>query len=193
MTRELTRRDLLGIAGAAGSVALAGCGGVLGDKRGVPGTPGTESDGSQGTGDGSSGGPPEGVPEAVHTWMMEGDGGQPAQIYSNEPAAEDMTGQDSVTVAVGAGSRGIAFSPPVVLVSTGTEVTWEWTGQGGSHNVITEVNSGSVPADFEFNSGSAVSEAGTTFSYTFEETGVASYVCVPHRAVGMMGAVIVQE
>ena len=192
MTRELTRRDLLGIAGAAGSVALAGCGGVLGDKRGVPGTPGTESDGN-GNGDDSGGGVPEGVPEAVHNWLMEGDGGQAAGIYSSDPSVADMTGEDSGTIAVGAGGQGVAFDPPLTIVSTGTEITWEWTGEGGAHNVITDINSDSVPVDIELDSGEAVSTAGTTYSYTFEEPGVAPYVCIPHRAVGMLGAVIVEE
>ena len=190
MTRELTRRDLLGIAGAAGSVALAGCGGVLGDKRGVPGTPGTKTDRDDDDGGSTV---PEGVPEAVHTWLMEGDGGQAARIYSNEPSASDMTGQDSATIAVGAGAQGVAFDSPVTIVSTGTEVTWEWTGEGGAHNVVSDINSGSVPSDFELDSGQAQSSADTTYSFTFEETGVATYVCIPHRAVGMLGAVIVQE
>lgn len=191
MTRELTRRDLLGIAGAAGSVALAGCGGVLGDKRGVPGTPGTKTDRDD---NGNGGAVPEGVPEEVHNWLMEGDGGQAAQIYSDEPSAEDLTGQDSATIAVGAGGQGVAFDPPLAIVSTGTEITWEWTGEGGAHNVVTDIDSDSVPIDIdELDSGEAQSSADTTYSYTFEETGVAPYVCIPHRAVGMLGAVIVQE
>lgn len=188
MTRELTRRDLLGIAGAAGSVALAGCGGVLGDKRGVPGTPGTKTESN---GDDSGSDIPEGVPEAIHTWLMEGDGGQSANIYSNEPAAEDLTGQDSVTIANGAGS-GFAFDPTVAIISTGTEVTWEWTGAGGAHNVSTETNA-DAPSDFEFRSGAAESGSGITFSQTFEEAGQVAYVCEPHAPAGMMGAIVVQE
>jgi halocyanin-like protein len=190
MTRELTRRDLLGIAGAAGSVALAGCGGVLGDKRGVPGTPGSESDGS-GPGGDSGGSIPEAAPEAVHNWLMEGDGGQAAQIYSSGPSAADMTGQDSATITVGAGGQGVAFDPPLAIVSTGTEVTWEWSGEGGSHNVKGNINSDSIPVDIQLDSGAAQSSAGTTYSYTFEESGVAPYVCVPHRLGGMLGAVVV--
>lgn len=187
MTRELTRRDLLGIAGAAGSVALAGCGGVLGDKRGVPGTPGTKTDRSD---DGGSS-VPEGISEDIHTWLIEGDGGQPANLYSNEPAAEDLTGQESVTIANGAGS-GFAFNPTVALISAGTEVTWEWTGAGGAHNVSTEISS-DVANDFEFRSGNPQDGSDITYSYTFEEAGQAAYVCEPHAPAGMLGAIIVQE
>jgi halocyanin-like protein len=190
MTPELNRRELLGTAGAGVAATLAGCG-FLVDGRGVPGTEGSEYDGS-GDGNGSGSEIPEGVPEAVHTWMMNGDGGQAAKIYASEPSAADMTGQDSATVAVGAGN-GFAFDPPVMLVTPGTEITFEWTGAGGSHNVVTDISSGSVPVDIELNSGSAQSGSGVTYSYTFENTGVAPYVCIPHRAVGMMGAVIVVE
>ncbi|MFT4946632.1 MAG: halocyanin-like protein [Natronomonas sp.] len=186
MTRELTRRDLLGIAGAAGSVALAGCGGVLGDKRGVPGTDGTATDRD----DDSGSDIPEGVPEAVHTWLTEAGNG--ANIYSDEPAAEDMTGEDSVTIANGAG-QGFAFDPPVVVVSTGTEVTWEWTGAGGAHNVSTDYSIGSFESDFDFRSGAPQQGSDVTYSHTFEEAGNGTYVCEPHASAGMMGAIIVQE
>jgi halocyanin-like protein len=71
-----------------------------------------------------------------------------------------------------------------VAVSTGTTVVWEWTGEGGAHNVVAE--------DGTFDSGETVTEAGTTFEYTFEEAGTYTYVCTPHEAVGMKGAVYVE-
>jgi plastocyanin len=44
----------------------------------------------------------------------------------------DWTGRDSVTVGVGTGSDGsdFAFGPPAMLVATGTELQWSWTGEG---------------------------------------------------------------
>jgi len=53
---------------------------------------------------------------------------------NNYEQTVDMTGSDSVTNEVGAG-EGLAFGPAAVAVSSGTTVTWEWTGEGGSHNV----------------------------------------------------------
>lgn len=187
MTPELNRRELLGTAGAGVAATLAGCGFFV-DGRGVPGTEGSEYDG----GDGDDGGSqiPEGVPEAVHTWLTEANGG--AKIYTDEPSVTDATGQDSATVSVGAGSQGVAFDPPALLVTPGTEVTFEWTGGGGAHNVVSDISSDSVPVDIELNSGSAQSGSDVTYSFSFEETGVAPYVCIPHRSIGMMGAVIVQ-
>ncbi|WP_276270789.1 halocyanin domain-containing protein [Haloarcula litorea] len=105
---------------------------------------------------------------------------------SNFDGTVDRTGQDSVEVAVGAqGNNGaFAYSPAAVRVSPGTEVVWTWTGEGGGHNVVSE---GDGPLD----SGSPVSEAGTTYSYTFEEPGIYEYYCTPHESLGMKGAVVV--
>ena len=97
----------------------------------------------------------------------------------------DMTGESEVTVAVGAGN-GLAFDPAAVRVDAGATVTWEWTGRGGRHNVVSGEESAST-----FESGLA-REAGTTFRQTFE-SGPQLYLCSPHRARGMYGAVAVAE
>ena len=98
----------------------------------------------------------------------------------------DRTDQDAVEIAVGAQGNGggFAFDPPAVRVTPGTEVTWVWTGDGGAHNVVSE---GDGPLD----SGEAVDQEGTEYAYTFEETGVYNYYCVPHESLGMKGAVVV--
>ncbi|TVT94158.1 plastocyanin/azurin family copper-binding protein, partial [Haloferax volcanii] len=51
---------------------------------------------------------------------------------------EDLRGQSEVTIEVGAEGNGgaLAFSPAGVWIDTGTTVTWEWTGEGGGHNVV---------------------------------------------------------
>ncbi|GAB3683838.1 hypothetical protein GCM10028857_12020 [Salinarchaeum chitinilyticum] len=101
---------------------------------------------------------------------------------NNYDGVADLRGEDAVTVDVGAGN-GLAFGPAAIHVDPGTTVTWEWTGNGGPHNV-SEV-------DGAFRSGDATPEAGTTFEQTFEEAGVARYVCEPHQGAGMKGAVVV--
>lgn len=93
----------------------------------------------------------------------------------------DWTGQDSVTVDVGAGSDGYQFDPPAIAVDSGTTVTWEWTGEGQAHNVVAE--------DGTFDSGSQEAGDDITFEHTFESTGTYQYVCVPHETLGMVGAV----
>jgi halocyanin-like protein len=101
---------------------------------------------------------------------------------SNYEGTVDMTGESEVTVMNGTGDIGQQFDPPAIAVDAGTTVVWEWTGQGGSHNVVGE------NADFE---SELTSEEGFTFEQTFEESGVTKYFCRPHRAGGMKGAVYV--
>ncbi|ELZ73161.1 halocyanin domain-containing protein [Haloferax sp. Atlit-10N] len=101
---------------------------------------------------------------------------------------EDLRGQSEVTIEVGAEGNGgaLAFAPAGVWIDTGTTVTWEWTGEGGGHNVVASEGA-------SLDSGAAVSEAGSTYEYTFEEgdAGITKYHCVPHEALGMLGAVAV--
>ncbi|NHN49851.1 halocyanin domain-containing protein [Halostella sp. JP-L12] len=106
---------------------------------------------------------------------------------SNFDGTEDMTGQDQVTVEVGveANDGYFGFGPAAVRVDPGTEVVWEWTGQGGQHNVVHD--GGQFESDL-------VQEAGSTFSHTFDgEEGVYLYACTPHQSLGMKGAVVVGD
>ena len=90
---------------------------------------------------------------------------------------------DQVSVMVGAGDNGIAFEPAVIRVSLGAWVKWEWTGQGGQHNVVAR--------DDTFYSGDAVRDESTTFYNRFKEEGEYVYLCEQHENLGMKGAVIV--
>jgi len=105
---------------------------------------------------------------------------------SNYDGVVDRTGESEVTVEVGAqGNDGnFAFGPAAVRVDPGTTVVWEWTGAGGSHNVVAD--DGSFESEL-------VDEEGHTFEQTFDEEGVAKYVCTPHKAMGMKGAVVVGD
>jgi len=50
----------------------------------------------------------------------------------------DRTGQEAMTIEVGAEGNGgaLAFGPAAVQVDPGTTVVREWTGEGGQHNVV---------------------------------------------------------
>jgi halocyanin-like protein len=98
----------------------------------------------------------------------------------------DATGMDEVTVAVGAEGNGgnFAFEYPAIAVSPGTAVSWEWTGMGGQHNVLSEDSS-----DFDFDSGDTKTSG--DYEHSFDEAGVGLYVCTPHASLGMKGAVVV--
>lgn len=93
----------------------------------------------------------------------------------------DYTGQDEVTVTVGA-DDGLSFDPVAILVDPGTTVVWEWSGQGGKHNVVDQ--EGAFESDL-------TAEEGYTFEHAFESEGTFKYSCDPHKAVGMKGVVAV--
>jgi halocyanin-like protein len=106
----------------------------------------------------------------------------------------DGTAMDDVIVEVGAGQSGFQFGIPALYVEPGTTVTWMWTGQGGGHNVVNDVEESVFDSRTE-SEASLISEEGYTYEFTFEEshTGVHPYICVPHEALGMLGVIVVGE
>ncbi|MFB6222722.1 MAG: halocyanin domain-containing protein [Haloarcula sp.] len=106
---------------------------------------------------------------------------------SNFDGTDDKRGESSVSISVGSEGNGgsFGFSPPAIHVDPGTTVTWEWTGNGGAHNVVAE--------DGSFNSGEPVSAADATFEQTLDGEGIHKYFCKPHRSLGMRGAVVVGD
>lgn len=99
----------------------------------------------------------------------------------------DARGQSEVTVTVGAQGNGgaYAFSPAGLWVDPGTTVKWEWTGDGGAHNVHA-VEGASFESDL-------YTESGVHFEHTFESGGIVDYQCDPHVSMGMKGAVAVGD
>ena len=112
-----------------------------------------------------------------------------AAADGNVGSYTDARGQDSVTIAVGAGNQGLAFDPTLVWVDEGTTITWEWTGAGGAHNVQ------NVEGPASLDSGDPVDEEGYTYEYetSSEDAGITHYHCVPHDAVGMHAGLAVGE
>ncbi|GGN85840.1 halocyanin domain-containing protein [Haloarcula pellucida] len=139
------------------------------------GTATAQESGGNNSSDGGGGG---GGPPDYGSWF--------SNVQNFDGETVDATGQDTVTVTVGAEGNGgaYAFDPPAVHVDNGATVKFEWTGEGGGHNVKSQ---GDGPLD----SGSPVSSAGVNYEYTFEEDGIFNYVCVPHEGLGMKGAVVV--
>ncbi|MFB6311266.1 MAG: halocyanin domain-containing protein, partial [Salinirussus sp.] len=95
----------------------------------------------------------------------------------------DETGNDAVSVTVGGdANNNLSFLPAAIHVDNGAEVTWEWSGAGGAHNVVHE--EGAFESEL-------TGDEGFTFTHTFEEDGIYPYFCEPHRSAGMKGAVVV--
>lgn len=96
----------------------------------------------------------------------------------------DRTDTSTVTVRVGAGERGWQFDPAAITVTPGTTVTFEWTGDGGEHNVE------HADGDWQ-NPDGVVGQAGHTWQRTFDEPGTHRFRCWPHDDLGMRGAIFV--
>jgi halocyanin-like protein len=178
------RRFIRGITGVAIGVAVAGCR--------APGT--SQPDDSDTTGS-PAGADEATVPDTDTPTETDsgGDNSVPAAVREHlsdvgnfAGTLRDRTGEETVTVDVGAAGNGgnFAFAPPAIEISVGTTVQWEWTGNGGAHNV--------VELDERFTSGPAVSGTGVQFERAFGEPGVYNYYCNPHRALGMKGSIVVR-
>ena len=170
MSDKLSRRRYLAGTGAALTIGtLAGCSGG-----------GDGGDGGDGSDGGDGGNAVDDVPSEIDEYLSD------ARMY--EGTIMDLTGEDEVTVEVGVGDVGYAFSPAAIRIDSGTTVVWEWTGEGGAHNVESVEESES-----DFSSGDAVAEEGTTFEQSFDNAGIQLYQCTPHQANGMLGAIEVVE
>ena len=95
---------------------------------------------------------------------------------------EDYTGEEEITVEVGdpEGGTNYMFQPAAPEIDEGTTVVWEWIDDD-SHSV-TQTNGDEFDSDIQ---------ADYTFEHTFDEAGTYLYVCVPHEAIGHIGAVVV--
>ncbi|RLM95237.1 halocyanin domain-containing protein [Haloarcula sp. Atlit-7R] len=173
MTSSYSRRALLRTAGVAVAGAVAGCGGdstaqdVAESSDDTPSPKSTPADTPVETGGSPS----------VDEFLSETD---------NYNSIVDKTGSDSVTVNVGVEANGayFGFGPAAIRVDSGTTVTWEWTGQGSTHNVVAQHGT-----DF---ASEQKSQEGATYTQTFDEAKTVLYVCVPHEGVGMKGAIVVE-
>ena len=174
------------IGGTALAVSLAGCAGDEGEEP-AEGEPAEEEPAE---GEPAEEEPAEEEPEdetleppaAVDDFLTEDD----ANGYEGDMV--DATGEDALTVEVGSGDIGLGFEPVAVAINAGTTVTFEWTGEGGGHNVVAAEES-DIADDVEQEE---IDEAGHTAEYTFDESGNYLYICEPHVAQGKVGAIVVE-
>jgi len=158
----MNRREFLRTAGGATGAAAA---------LGASGTATAQEEGGGNGGGGSA--PPD-----YQGWF--------SNVGNYDGSTQNMRGQETVTVEVGAQGNGgpNAFAPPAIHVDVGTTVQFEWTGDG-LHNVVEDGGG--------YESGAPVQEAGVNFEHTYDEAGISKYYCDPHESAGMKGAVVVGD
>ena len=188
LSDRIDRRTFLALTGAGGATLLAGCADEVEDVP-DPGDPeeddtlgddaedDAEDDATDDAEDDAAADDRDAVDEEpdYEGWFDD---------VPNYEQTFDYTGEDEVTVEVGAGDEGHEFEPPAILVDPGTTVVWEWIDDTEAHDVVAE--------DQSFES-ELTDELGHTFEHAFEEDGIHRYVCTPHEAQGMKGAVVVDE
>lgn len=171
------RESVIGGTAAAGAIAASGTAAAQEEDEEGGGEEEEGEEGGDGEEEGEDGEGGDGDVEPDWSGFVED---------ANEfDGTDDQRGSEEVTVDVGAGDDGLAFSPTGIWVDVGTTVIWEWTGEGGAHNVANTEGE-------EFQS-DTVDEAGFTFEHTFEEEGINEYECAPHTGQGMHGGVAVGE
>ena len=110
-----------------------------------------------------------------------------ARLYDDD--VTDLRGEDELTVDVGAGPEGLAFGPPTIWIDPGTTVNFEWTGEGGGHNVVPFEG----PGGFEYEDIRADPGLHYEYEFTDEDAGITTYKCVPHEPQGMKGGIAVGD
>ena len=103
-------------------------------------------------------------------------------IFSKGLLAEDTT----VEMLNKIEKRSMVFSQEIVRINSGDTVFWKSTDKG--HNVEF-ISKNGVPEGVE----KFKSKIGKDTEYTFTIPGVYAYWCVPHKTMGMIGFVIVDD
>ena len=105
-----------------------------------------------------------------------------AMFVSNASFAEDQT----IEMLNKLDKRSMVYSQEIVRINSGDTVSWISTDPG--HNVEF-ISKNGVPEGVE----KFKSKVGKDTQYTFTIPGIYAYWCVPHKTMGMIGFVIVDE
>lgn len=175
---------------AAGATAVAAASGTAAAQE-------TETATENGTEEGTENGTEEGTAAGTEEGTEGGDGGGEEagppdfggyldEVENFDGEVTDARGEDTATVEVGVEANGGAFGfgPAAIHVDNGATVEFEWTGEGGGHNVVQDDGD-------TLDSGEATSSSGVNYEHTFEEDGIYNYYCSPHEAQGMKGSIVV--
>ncbi len=103
-------------------------------------------------------------------------------FFSNFAVAEDVT----IEMLNKLDKRNMVFSLEIVSINSGDTVFWKATDKG--HNVEF-ISKGGVPEEVE----KFKSKVGKDTEFNFTIPGIYAYWCTPHKTMGMIGFVIVDN
>ena len=103
-------------------------------------------------------------------------------FFSNFAVAEDVT----IEMLNKLDKRNMVFSLEIVKINSGDTVFWKATDKG--HNVEF-ISKGGVPEEVE----KFKSKVGKDTEFNFTIPGIYAYWCTPHKTMGMIGFVIVDN
>ena len=103
-------------------------------------------------------------------------------LFSKIVLAEDTT----VKMLNKLDNRSMVFDKEIVRIDVGDTVYWESTDPG--HNVEF-ISKNGVPEGVE----KFKSKVGKDTEYTFNQSGIYAYWCTPHKTMGMIGFIIVDN
>ena len=103
-------------------------------------------------------------------------------FFSNFAVAEDVT----IEMLNKLDKRNMVFSLEIVKINSGDTVFWKATDKG--HNVEF-ISKGGVPDGVE----KFKSKVGKDTEFNFTIPGIYAYWCTPHKTMGMIGFVIVDD
>ena len=103
-------------------------------------------------------------------------------FFSNFAVAEDVT----IEMLNKLDKRNMVFSLEIVRINSGDTVFWKATDKG--HNVEF-ISKGGVPEEVE----KFKSKVGKDTEFNFTIPGIYAYWCTPHKTMGMIGFVIVNN
>lgn len=131
-----------------------------------------------------------------------GEGGQdtPEETPTETPEetpTEAGGEQASTTVDMETEGSEYYFDPIGLFVESGTTVTFRIESGSHSSTAYKEGNGPAevtrIPEDAEAWDSGTLTEEGATFEHTFETAGTYDYFCIPHKSLGMVGRIVVDE
>ena len=89
------------------------------------------------------------------------------------------------TITVDGFGSNLRFVPDTITINEGDSVRFLWSGQLLPHNAIEQ--------NELFDSGEAMRNVDYTYTFDYNQSGVYEFYCEPHRDLGMIGEIIVDN